>query len=419
MPQTVTTNLRRSAVRAGLATLAGVSTLLLAATVPATAATRPPAPTSLAAHGSGAVHWLTWSESVVGVSFQVQQARDNAFTKGLTTYRMRGPGRTLTPYRVSKGTRYYYRVRAVRSGQASRWSNHVTFRAGGSSSAIRVLSYNTMSAKLDGQKHAGGIAAPFSDRRPPMLALMADSGADVIGIQEGAACLIKYNDGTNCYRQVDSIADGLSPKYRLADTQTSDVSTRYAGNYILYGASVAPVGSGGTWDIDGTSSQNQTAAYQTFRVVSSGATFLFVTTHLITGSTLSGDKARAAETATMVKRAKAYAANHGVQSIVYVGDFNSYYGEWHVQDLTGRTMRNAHIPDSIEVAASYYRSQYDSINALYRTARHGHGSIDHIYASVGVGVKGWGELLHISGGKFVGTIPSDHNPIYAGLAIPY
>jgi len=171
--------------------------------------------------------------------------------------------------------------------------------------------------------------------------------------------------------------------------------------------------------IDPNTGKRQNAAYQLFRVKDTGARFLFVNTHLITGTTYAGDKARGQETATMLKKAKAYASNHGVTSVVYVGDFNSYFGEWDVVDLTGRTMRNAHVPDTLEVATSRYRSVYDSINGLFRVARHGHGSIDHIYASGGIGVKGWGELLRISDGKFVGTIPSDHNPIYASLAIPY
>ena len=252
-----------------------------------------------------------------------------------------------------------------------------------------------------------------------MLSLMQGSSADVIGIQEGAACIIKYSDGTNCYRQADSIADGLAGTYSLVDTMTSDKRSRYSGDYILYRNTVTPVGSAGTWYIGDNSTDTQWAAYQAFRVPSTGATFLFVSTHLVTGHNLAGDKHRAAETSNMIQQAKAYASNHGIGAVVYVGDFNSYYGEYDVNDLTGGVMRRAHIPDSIETAGSYFRVQYDSINGLYREARHGHGSIDHIYASGGVGTRGWGELLNIKDGAFVGTIPSDHNPIYAGLAIPY
>jgi hypothetical protein len=83
-------------------------------------------------------------------------------------------------------------------------------------------------------------------------------------------------------------------------------------------------------------------------------------------------------------------------------------------------MRSFGIPDGIAVAQHRVRARYDSINALYRTPRAGHGSADHVYANGGVAVRTWGELLHLkSDGTFAGTIPSDHNPVVALLGIPY
>jgi hypothetical protein len=90
-----------------------------------------------------------------------------------------------------------------------------------------------------------------------------------------------------------------------------------------------------------------------------------------------------------------------------------------VHDLTGRAMRAAGIPDGIDVAQKRINAQYDSVNALYRKAKKGHGSFDHIYATPGIGIVSWGELLHLHKGSFVGTIPSDHNPVYANVEIPY
>jgi endonuclease/exonuclease/phosphatase family metal-dependent hydrolase len=413
------TRLRPSLTRGGLAVLSGTAVLVSALVAPAFAATRPARPGSLVVKGSGAARWLTWNESTSGTGFVVQQATNSSFTQGTKSYRMRGPGHALTPYGLRSGTTYWFRVRAVKSGVYSYWSSRVSYTASGGTSPVRVLSYNSMSASLDGQQHPGGVAAPWKDRRPGQLSLMKGSGADVIGIEEGMACIIKYTDGTNCYRQIDSISDGMSAAgYTLAGTLTTKAS-RYSGNYILFRNTVQPVGAGGTWYIGDTSSHNQTAVYQLFKVPSTGAQFLFVVTHLVTGSTSAGDKSREIETANMLKDASAFASNHGVTSIVYVGDFNSYVGEWGRSDLTGAKMRSSRIPDGVEVAQSMPRAQFDSINALYRTARKGHGSIDHIYATGGVGVRTWGELLDISSGKFVGTIPSDHNPVWAGLAIPY
>jgi hypothetical protein len=45
--------------------------------------------------------------------------------------------------------------------------------------------------------------------------------------------------------------------------------------------------------------------------------------------------------------------------------------------------------------------------------------IDYLWAPPGIAVSHWGTALRLSGGKFVGTIPSDHNPVYATMYYPY
>jgi len=173
----------------GFAALVGAATLVLGLTAPASAATPPPRPTSLTAHGSGARHWLGWSDQRTNVGYIVQQARNTSFTQGVTNYRVRGPGRTFTPYLVSAGTTYYFRVRAVSGGLYSGWSNRASFLGGGGLSTIRVASYNSMSASLDGKRHPGGTSAAFSQRRPVQLDLLRQAAADVIGYQEAGSCL--------------------------------------------------------------------------------------------------------------------------------------------------------------------------------------------------------------------------------------
>jgi hypothetical protein len=42
-----------------------------------------------------------------------------------------------------------------------------------------------------------------------------------------------------------------------------------------------------------------------------------------------------------------------------------------------------------------------------------------VYVSGGIGVSNWTQLLNLSHGRFVGTMPSDHNPVVARLAIPF
>jgi hypothetical protein len=332
------------------------------------------------------------------------------------TYKTHGIQKVFTPSSVVDGVTYYFRLAAKRGSTKSHWSHTVSATDRTHLSAIRVLAYNSRSAKFDGEKAPGGVVAPFSQRRAGQISLLQSSHAAVIGIEEGAYCVQK-NPGAPCTRQVDSLAAGL-PGYRLDDTSASSAGVnRFAADDILYDPSVVTaVGSGGHFIIGPSGPLDRFAAYQIFTVNATGAKFLFLVTHTLASAS---DKVRGSETASLLKQGKTYAANHGVKSVVYSGDFNSYVGEYHVHDYSGTVMRNANVPDTIEEAASYSNAKYDSINAYYRTPKQGHGSSDHIYATRGIGVLKWGELLHLKNGKFAGTIPSDHNPIYADLELPY
>lgn len=380
--------------------------------VPASAAVSLAAPTSLRVVHAATSPYLKWKASG-DHQYLIQQATNKAFSQGVRNYRVRGPGRVLTPLGLTAGSTYYYRVRTIDDGARSRWSNKTPLIAVGSTSDLRVLSYNTLSNTAS-RENPREPAAPFSDRRAPMLALIRSGHADVVGIQEGASCLHEVAHAP-CYRQIDSIADGLkSSGYTLIDTWGSNKTWRYTGNYILYKPSVvAPVATGGNFMLDNL---KHSAAYQIFQIKATGTKFLYANAHLQTGK--GNDQLRGTETTSMLRQASKFAANHGVSWIVYAGDFNSYHGEYQYHDITGQNMRAAGIPDGIEVAKHHVKAKYDSSNQLKRTARKGHGSIDHIYATGGVGVRTWGELLKLKDGQFVGVIPSDHNPIFADLAFP-
>ena len=406
---------RTTTLAVGLAAVAGLGLTVPAGAAPAHVA----APTNLKVLGSGVSTHLAWKPAAPS-DFRVQQATDAGFTQGLKTYKVREPGKAFTPYGLTAGLTYYFRVRALVDGKYSHYSNAVSYTAAWATSSVRVLSYNSMSASLDGERHPGGTSQPFSQRRAGQLYLLQKSNAAVIGIQEAGSCL---RSGAPCYRQIDSLADGLKPRYTLAERDYScKCYNRYTADYILYDPTLVQPVPGqheDTWNV-GPSGNPRYAAYQLFQVVGSGAQFLFVSTHILSNRGGSYDQIRQQETQSMVQQAEAYASKQGVTSIIYAGDFNSYYNEYGLNDLTGTYMRNAGIPDGIDVSQKYVNAKYDSVNELYPRPRKGHGSIDHIYATGGIGVQTWGELLHLkSDGTFVQPIPSDHNPIYMVAAIPY
>jgi endonuclease/exonuclease/phosphatase family metal-dependent hydrolase len=383
----------------------------------ARAAAHPAFAGSLALATNGPGRYLTWTwQGNKPSSFVVEQAADAAFTTSVHSYKVRGVSRAFTPYLLTRGATLYFRVRAVVNGHTSKPSPARSFVAGAPLTPVRVLAYNSLSASYDGEQHPGGTAAPWSKRRAGQVALLNGSNADVIGVEEAATCLHERK-ALPCWRQIDSLASGLTG-YKLDATYQSTGRTRYFSDYILFNNNtVAKVGTGHTFKI-GPSGKTRYAAYQIFQVRSTGVEFLFVVTHTLATAGAKGDKIRGAETTSLVRQAKAYARNHSIHAIIYSGDFNTYAGEYQVNDVSGNNMRAAHIPDGIDVAQHHTNSKYDSINALYRSPKKGGGSADHIYASGGVGVKLWGELLHLRNGRFVGTIPSDHNPVYADVLLP-
>jgi endonuclease/exonuclease/phosphatase family metal-dependent hydrolase len=412
----------------GFATVAVIAAVLLS-TTPSMGASMgarhrlskaTPSAVKLVARRSGTR--LSW-RARTRAGFKVQQSTSPTFAKR-TTYKTRGPLSSFAPYKAKAGKRYYFRVRARTHGRLSPASKAVTATISSRYSQLRVLTYNSLDASFDGDKHPGGVGAPFSKRLPKQLALLNRSKAAVIGIEEANSCLHTMPHA-HCYRQIDALSAGLHA-YRLANTTADDgdSSTQdyFAGNYILFNpAQVTPVGSGGNWSTGPTqpAADNRYDAYQEFRVKATGAEFLYVVVHDLATAGHAGDKIRGKQIATTITKTRAFAQAHGIGPTLIVGDFNSYRGEYKVHDYVGKNMRKAGLNDDVAIAQKRVNAKYDSINGMYRDPRKGHGSADHIYSTGQIGVKRWGELLHLKHGKFVGTFPSDHNPVYATVEIPY
>jgi hypothetical protein len=75
--------------------------------------------------------------------------------------------------------------------------------------------------------------------------------------------------------------------------------------------------------------------------------------------------------------------------------------------------------DADEVAQTLVNRAYNSANQYMRSPVTGHWDIDHVYAPAGVAVRRWELALTLSSGRFVGAIPSDHNPVVADVVLPY
>lgn len=82
-------------------------------------------------------------------------------------------------------------------------------------------------------------------------------------------------------------------------------------------------------------------------------------------------------------------------------------------------MRTAHVADAHQVALARSNERYDSANQYLRTPPAYGQSIDYVFVSPGIAVYSWRMIIALSRGRFVGTMASDHNPVYANVVIPY
>lgn len=365
----------------------------------------PAAPTSPSvasgAQGAAVLHW----HSGAATAYTVQQSLSSSFTSGVRNYSTRGTSLQFTPFDLQRGATYYFRVRALNSGTPSTFSAPVSATTRTGQQDLRVLTYNLRSTNIPHD------AAPWSKRLPGVLSSIRAASPDVVGTQESGA---RIHDTT---RMVDSVASGLSG-YRVADTDSDTDQqgkiVRSTGNKIVYRrSSVTPLKTGGQWDIG----SGCTAAYTAFRTAG-GARFLFVSTHLTAGKGSHNEALRKSQTQDMIAKARSYAGRLGLSSIIYVGDFNSYAGQWHNVDTPGAAMRDAGVTDAKLAAQHLYNNRFSSVNNYQRMAPTTGGAADHVFVQSGIGVRSWGEVLHVSHGKFVGVIPSDHNAVWSTLALP-
>jgi hypothetical protein len=375
----------------------------------------PARPTALSAASGFAGTYLTWN-SVAATGYSIEQATNSAFAANRRVYTTTNPTRRFTPYGLTKGTRYWFRVRAVNGSVLSGYSAAVSATPTTSEQHVRALTYNVLSHTFDGSIKGGVTQSPWSQRRPGAVSLLRQANADVMTVQEAAA----YVDAAHRVRQVDSIAAGLGSAFAIANTDHGSnpgarQNSPLMNNYILYKrATVAPFGTGGHWMIGYT----HNAAYQLFHVRATGATFLYVGTHLTSTRGATYDLQRRTQMRNVIGLARSFASAHGVTSILYGGDMNSWPDRYLTTDMPGNQMQLNLTMDAIAAPQTHVNARYSSINSYLRTPPQG-GSADRIFATGGIAVSGWGELLHLSGGQFAGVIPSDHNPVYADVLLPY
>ena len=366
--------------------------------------------------------YLLWS-SGAATGFTIQQAANATMTQGVVTRTIRGEAHQYTPYGLRSGSTYWFRVHATTQHTASSWTPAVAMQVGTHEQITKVMSYNILVDTADGTLEDGHtISSWVPGRRDAAAALIKSVDPDVLGIQEGNNWVGPSGEHV---RQVDSLNSAIDGgrTYTIASTEVLCCARGYlrTGDYILYKPALyTPYAPGGHFAIGGDPAPTRYAAFQPLESTATGARFLFVCTHLVAGGP-SADRTREDETKALLSGVAAVEASlPQTVPVVYAGDFNSNpVAKQHPLDGPGIVMRAAHIADTRDVSPTRTNEQYDSENEYSRTPLAFSIFIDYLYAGPGVSVSAWGQALHLSGGKFVGTIPSDHNPIYAVVRYPY
>lgn len=378
----------------------------------------PAVPTGLTPHSASAPTgtYLTWYTGNV-TGYQVQEATNSSMTTSPSIFYIRGTTPQFTPMWLTENRRYYWRIRAVNHNVVSAWGSVVSAVPVTREQGVRVMTYNILGLGQDGVREIGGTIAPWSLRRTAAASLIKSVAPDVIGVQEAYEWVggVARPGG----RQVDSLCSALNyggGSWVVARTEVPYPQSGWArfGDYIIYNsAHYQAVGAAGHWAI-GTS---QSAVYQELRNRVTGATFLFVTTHLPSSGGYSNDMVRENETRTMLQLGNALAARDHLP-VVYSGDYNSNPQQTTV-DGPGVTMRSALVADARLRAQFRTNELYDSFNNYSRTPYPYSFFLDYIWVSPGVSASSWGMGLSMSNGLMAGTIPSDHNPVHAYIRFPY
>ena len=375
---------------------------------------RTPAPTHVRVNRSAHAMYLTWG-GATATGYQIETATDAAMTCHVHRWSIRGSTRVFTPYGLGRGPARF-RIRVLNQQTPSAWSRVVRGTISARERTVTVLTYNVLEGNSTGVLESGQRIGSWPTRRPGVVALIRKAAPDIVAIQEAAAW-IGTPQGYGGIRQIEDLVSALGGGYALAHTETPPTQHWYlrTGDYVLYRtAAYRTVGAGGHWPLG----EGRFAAYQQLQNRQTGARLLVVSPHLTAGAGLAWDRRRAAETKTLIAEATGLAAGAHVP-VVYAGDFNSDVNRNHVIDAPKAAMSAAGIVDAHDAAQQLVNDRYNSANLYLRTPPTMSQSIDYVFASPGVGVIARDVVLNLSGGHFVGVIPSDHNPLMATLTIAY
>ncbi len=324
--------------------------------------------------------------------------------------------------RLTKDTTYYLSIRALDGAGAplSDWSDPLAVKTP-QDVPLRAASFNI---KCNNCRAKGEPS--WAARKPAVVAAILGQKPDVLGVQEASQGRMR---GRSVSQFVD-LVNGLGAPY--AATNRSRIG-RGAGvdSRIIYNTRTVQLLEQGVVALPTSRKANirRHLVWATFRQKATGKVFLFANTHLDNGGRFRALRLR--QTRTIISTLKRI--SDGKLPTIVVGDFNTH--KWLAGgnkpydamvaagylDPLGNTFKSRHSAPGAFVEKRI-NTQYSSTNGFERRARklpYINGTyLDYIFVTR-MRVSEWQTVVKVDErGRWIGTIPSDHNLIRATVWLP-
>ncbi len=364
--------------------------------------------------------YLSWSERGPGVRYRVRYSTsDSGDVNSWPSADFAVAGGVLTGLRA--GTTYYLRLRVLSADGdgLSDYSNAFTVATPDSvaSPELTIASYNILKT---------GPSPSWASRRSAVVANIKAADADILALQEAIPTKVTSTGGAKVPQYTD-VLQMLGGRYAYVTTAYS------SGTHLAYDTrrlTVLRAGSKKLWTL-GTSPRY--AVWAVLQDIQSGKRVFVVDTHLEpSGSTATkATSARARQAREIL--ALIATENTSGHPVVVAGDMNSSRASKPSNaaytTFTGGGLvdpkgdANATYVPARPTAEHVIDAVYNSYNGMERRARRTiwtlGTTVDYIFFSPSVRVGQTRTVVNVdTAGRFIGTIPSDHNMLTASFHLP-
>ncbi|HEY3340054.1 MAG TPA: fibronectin type III domain-containing protein [Propionicimonas sp.] len=373
-----------------------------------------PAPVLTATSDTSTSLTLEWNKVGPRLHYEVALGKD---ARTVTTTQQ-VTGLTTVFDKLEKTTKYYLSARAVNAGgdPVTAWSAPVPFKTP-ESLPLRVGSYNIRNGTIND----GGN---WTKRRHAVADTVAGQHVAVLGLQEAT-----WNIGGYPAGQYADLAHLLGRSWK---------STTYVGNAgpegtrIIYDSSQVTMLRQGYQKLAGSHANGnwRYATWAEFRQLSTGKRFFFANTHLLQKQNTHDYNSRKSSAAQLVR----IVARNNPENLptIIVGDLNSHKFR-NPENAPYKIITAAGYIDPLDniddwrggprgIAEKRIDADLFTINLYKRKAMRGNYAtgvmVDQIFVTP-MRVSEWQTVARLdSSGRFIGTIPSDHNMIRATVYLP-